>query len=155
MTGQWVQADTQEVLPEHQKPQLTVKMIKHWCRLPRKVVETPCLEIFKSYLILVTLLEQWGGTRRLWCSILTSGLGSVIPQVVLVKGSPAGRNGWEQGLRRRALFGHLNVLPKQTAQILGIRPCSGEHPTGVRGVSPLHCSNTNVVLLLKNKPLKL
>lgn len=103
MTGQWVQANTQEVLPEYQKPQLTVKMVKHWCRLPRKVVETPCLEIFKSYLILVTLLEQWGGTRRLWRSILTSGLGSVIPQVLFVKGSPAGRNGWEQGLRRRAV----------------------------------------------------
>lgn len=64
VTGQWVQAVTQEVLPEHQKPPFTVKVTEHWCRLPRKVVESPCLEIFKGYQILVTLLEQWGGTRR-------------------------------------------------------------------------------------------
>lgn len=54
-------------------------------------------------------------------------------------GSPVGRNRWEWGLRRKAvpLFGHLNVLPKQTAQILRVRPCSGEHPSGERRVSPL------------------
>lgn len=64
VAGQWVQAETREVLPEHQKPLFTVKVTKHWCSLPIKVVASPCLEIFRSYLILVTLLEQWGGTRR-------------------------------------------------------------------------------------------
>lgn len=64
VTGQRVQAETQEVLLEHQKPLFIVKVTKHWCRLPREAVEFPSSEIFKSYLILVTLLEQWGGTRR-------------------------------------------------------------------------------------------
>jgi len=48
----------------------TVRVTKHWHRLPRQVVDSPSLEIFKSHLemvlgnwLLVALLEQSGWIR--------------------------------------------------------------------------------------------
>jgi len=48
----------------------TVRVAEHWHRLPRKVVESPFLEILKSHvdtglgnLLYVALLEQGGWTR--------------------------------------------------------------------------------------------
>jgi len=46
-----------------------VRVTEHWHGLPTEVGESPCLEIFKSYLdivmgnwLLVTVFEEGGGT---------------------------------------------------------------------------------------------
>lgn len=58
------------ILSEHKKTTLTVKIVKHWNRLPREVLEFPFLEVFKTQLdkvpgnlLSLTPLEQKGWTR--------------------------------------------------------------------------------------------
>jgi len=52
--GQWAQNDAQEVPLEHEEELL----MEHWNRLPRGIVESPSLEIFKTRLdkVLCSLL---------------------------------------------------------------------------------------------------
>jgi len=52
------QAETQQVPSEHQEALFfCVRVAEHWHRLPREVVESPCLEIFRSHLD--TVLGNW------------------------------------------------------------------------------------------------
>ncbi|KAK4831080.1 hypothetical protein QYF61_015278 [Mycteria americana] len=45
---QWAQTEIQELPIKHKKNFFTVKVVRHWNRLPRGVVESPCFEIFKT-----------------------------------------------------------------------------------------------------------
>ena len=47
---QWAQTETQEIPSEFKKRVFTVRVTEHCQRLPREVVESPLLEIFKSHL---------------------------------------------------------------------------------------------------------
>lgn len=47
---------------------LTVRVAKHWHRLTQEVVESPCLEIFKSRLDVVT-------GNKVWVALVDQGLG--------------------------------------------------------------------------------
>jgi len=45
---QWTQIETQDVISEYQEALLCCMVIEHWHRFPREILETICLEIFKS-----------------------------------------------------------------------------------------------------------
>jgi len=62
---QWAQIYVQKVPLKHEVF-LTVKLVKHWHRLPRKVVDFPCLEIIKTWMEAVLaslhqLILSWVG----------------------------------------------------------------------------------------------
>jgi len=54
---QWTQTQTQGILFKHKKKFFTVRVTEHWHRLPRGVVESPSLAIFKTCLDMV--LGDW------------------------------------------------------------------------------------------------
>lgn len=49
----WTQIETQNAPSDHQNTVFTLKMTEHWYRLPRKVVESPSLELFKGCMNMV------------------------------------------------------------------------------------------------------
>jgi len=50
----WAQTETQNFCLTIRKNCFTVRVTKHWHRLPREVMESPSLEMFKSHLDAVT-----------------------------------------------------------------------------------------------------
>jgi len=57
--GQWAQTEAQEVLNVNMRKNFfPLRVMEHWNRLPREVVESPSLEIFKTRLdkVLCSLL---------------------------------------------------------------------------------------------------
>ncbi|KAK4830947.1 hypothetical protein QYF61_014406, partial [Mycteria americana] len=75
---QWAQTKTREFLPEHQEP-FTVRVTKHWYRLPREVVESPFLGdqaqmdiALGNTLYLTSCFEQGVGLYDLHSTLPTS-----------------------------------------------------------------------------------
>lgn len=48
--GQWAQSELQEVSLKHKDFFSTVRMVKHWNGLPSEAVESPSLEMLKTWL---------------------------------------------------------------------------------------------------------
>lgn len=96
---QWTHNEIQEIFPKYKKKLFTVKVIKEWLRLPREAVESPSLELFKTWLdmtlsnwLYLTLFEQS------WCSRQPPEASSHLNHSVILT------NLWKKTLHRPQTF---------------------------------------------------
>jgi len=58
------------ILPKHRINFFTVRVVKHWNRMPREVLESPSLEIIKTQLDIALSYSEKQGWSRYLCKCL-------------------------------------------------------------------------------------